>query len=241
MTGIRIITLITAVAAIFSFPLNSKASETGIASEETPAIGETIEEKQVIITKVLNDGTTVSEVFDTDSISISDTGEVTRLDLPVQTPKRKEMSKLMLGAELGTSLDLSSTDLSTFNFEVLFGYRYNWVQLLGVQVGVHKSLGTRDSFIPICLVFRTPFRSKPSRFFFHFNAGYSFNTVASSAMFGDITAAIGGGINLAQRPKFQSNISLVVGFRHFNQRHQEVTQIGKENVGFAQISFGISI
>lgn len=234
MAKVRLLTLITAMAAIFCFSTNSAA--------QSPNGGERVVEKKTIITKVLQDGSVITETIDTDSISISETGEVIRHTAPTESDiKRKTMSKLMLGAELGSCLDLTSTDMSTFNFEILFGYRWKAIQLLGVQVGIHKSLGTSDTFIPICLVFRTPFRAKPSRFFFHFNAGYSFNTVASSAMFGDITAAIGAGINLVQRPRFQSNISLAVGFRHFNQRHQVLSQIDRENVGFAQISFGISM
>lgn len=91
------------------------------------------------------------------------------------------------------------------------------------------------------VVFRTGFRQNPTLFFMHFNAGYSFNTVSRSSMFGDITATLGCGINLVQRPKFQSNIVAGFGFRHFARRHQEMAQIYKPNVGFALISLGISM
>lgn len=237
MHGIRILTLITALAAIFFFSANALAE-----SPESQANGETIIEQKVIITKVLDDGTVITEEGDTSLLDNADSSI-----LQARTPKesdplkKREMSKFMMGIELGTGLDVSSNDLSTFNADIIFGYRYKAIQLLGVQVGIHKSLGSRDSFIPLSLVFRTSFRSKPSLCFFHMNAGYSFNTISSSPMFGDITATIGCGVNLVQRPKFQSNIILGFGFRHFNRRHQEMTQIAKDNVGFAQISLGISI
>ena len=60
-------------------------------------------------------------------------------------------------------------------------------------------------------------------------------------MFGDYLATIGCGVNIVQRPSFQSNVILSVGFRHFTEKHQAMASIGKPNLGFAQISFGISM
>lgn len=229
MAKVSKIILITAIAAILMFTVPAKA--------QSPV--ETTIEETTTITKVMADGTVITE-----TISSDDTEALMSKRTPeevIPSVKNEQLRNLMLGLELSTCLDVSSSDLSTFNAEIMFGYRHKAIQLLGLMVGIHKSLGSRDSFIPVCLVFRTSFRKKPSRFFMHFNAGYSFNTVSRSPMFGDVTACLGGGINLVQRRKFQSNIVLGFGFRHFNRRHQEMTQIFKENVGFAQISLGISI
>lgn len=58
------------------------------------------------------------------------------------------MSTVMIGTELSTSLDLSGADMSTFNADILIGYRHKLIQTLGVSFGMHKSLGTRDSSYP---------------------------------------------------------------------------------------------
>ena len=252
MTRIRSITLITALAAVFYFS-PAKASETepelppdsiyssNTVKESSLPISKTEEliEEKVIVTKVLNDGTVITETGDMELLAKRN--KTTRENDKNLTYQPTGLRKFMLGAELGMGLDLSSTDMSTFNFDIVFGYRYKIIQLIGVKLGIHKSLGTSDSFMPISFVFRTSFTPRPSLFFFHMNAGYSFNTVSSSPMFGDITAQVGCGLNLVQRRRFQSYLILGVGFRHFNHRHREMIQIEKDNVGFAQVTLGISI
>lgn len=226
-----------AVMAACIFPLfTASASKSG-----EPEIQEV---KTVVITKIMEDGTTITETVDTDSEEDLELLLKKRTQ-PEATPGHikpdTRLRKFSMGLELSTGLDLSGLDLSTFNTDILIGYRCKAFPIIGVQLGVHKSLGSRDVFLPICFVLRTSFRNRPSPLFFHFNAGYSFNTISSSKMFGDITAAIGCGIKLAERRNFQSNIVLALGFRHFNQRHQMMTRIDKPNTGYAQISFGVSI
>lgn len=231
MARIRIISLITAIAVIFiTFPVS------GADSGQTPVV-----EKSVTITTVLNDGTVITYEEETDEASLETLAKRGFNQDPITKNAPKKMSNFMMGAELSTGLDLSGSDLSTFNLDFLIGYRHKAIQLLGVQFGAHKALGDRDCFLPICLVFRSSFSAKPKPVFFHLSAGYSFNTVSSSKMFGDVTATIGCGVNLVQRSKFQSVIIVAFGFRHFNERHQDLISIDKSNCGFAQISFGISI
>ncbi|MDE6810938.1 MAG: hypothetical protein K2J15_01160 [Muribaculaceae bacterium] len=197
----------------------------------------------ITVTKVFSDSTTVSRTFKDMKAAQrwAESGSYSQLADADLKPVRTSPSNFMMGAELGTGLDLSGMDLSTFNIDFLFGYRGRAIQLLGVGAGLHKSLGSRDSFIPLQVVFRTGFSSRQTLAFMHVSAGYSFNTVSSSPMFGDVTATIGGGINLVQKPKFQSNITLSFGFRHFSERHQELAQVFKPNVGFVQIAMGISM
>lgn len=265
MAKVSLKILISASAAIiFSLP----AFANGIESESDRLVKSdtieyanphsagtiTIKEETTVITQVYSDGRVITETINgpvpedheignqsldaDDNRSSSDSSY--KLSDAAES-RRKAMSRFTAGIELGTGLDISGNDLSTFNFDLLFGYRHKAIQLLGVNIGVHKSLGSRDSYIPICAVIRTSFRPKPSLMFLHFSAGYSFNTISNSPMFGDITATLGCGINLVQRTKFQSNIIMAFGFRHLNTRHQELTRINQNNVGFAQISFGISM
>ena len=224
-------------------------SETSVQTPEPkpePEPQQEISTERVIITRYLSDGTVRNDTIDSSgkrhdiTLLSGDTQPVVR-PAAMRKPRRTKMSSVMIGAELSTGLDLSGADMSTFNADLLIGYRHKVIQLLGLSLGIHKSLGTRDSFIPIQIVFRTSFRPRPSLMFMHFSTGYSFNTISSSPMFGDYLATIGCGVNIVQRPSFQSNVILSVGFRHFTEKHQAMASIGKPNLGFAQMSYGISM
>lgn len=204
--------------------------------------------EKVVITRFLSDGTVRNDtILSPGEIIIQSESEVVsplvakRYGTKSPVVPSDMMRSVMVGLELSTDLDLSSTDLSTFNADLLFGYRHKVIQLLGASVGVHKSMGSSDCFIPIQAVFRTGFSPRPTLCFMHLSAGYSFNTIADSHMFGDTMATLGVGVNLARSRKFQSNIVLAFGFRHLNERHRELTSINKPNLGFTQISFGISM
>lgn len=195
--------------------------------------------EKMVVTRYLSDGS-----VRTDTISGTDLNNSALLQPAPQAPrkpKRTKMNPVMIGAELSTSLDLSGADMSTFNADLLLGYRHKLIQFLGVSLGMHKSLGTRDSFIPVQLVFRTGVVPRQELLFLHISAGYSFNTISSSPMFGDLAASVGCGVNLVQKPSFQSRVILAFGFRHFTEKHQALASVSKPNVGFAQIAFGISM
>lgn len=142
------------------------------------------------------------------------------------------------GAEFGTSIDVSGYDSSTFNVDVVIGYKSNYFRMLGVSVGVHRAFGTGDNFIPISAVVRTSFSSRPRLFFMSLKAGYSFNTISDSPTFGDINATLGCGINLAISRHFKSHLILGYEFRHFNKKHREMYSIVAKDISLATLTFG---
>ncbi|MDE6753273.1 MAG: hypothetical protein K2J82_01520 [Muribaculaceae bacterium] len=144
------------------------------------------------------------------------------------------------GAELGTSIDISGYDSSTFNIDAIFGYKNSLFRTLGMGVGIHRALGTGDNFIPVYAIMRTSFSKKPGLFFMSLKAGYSFNTISNSPTFGDTNASLGAGINLAMSKNFQSHIILGYEFRHFNQKHRDKYSIEAENVSLATLTFGVN-
>ena len=144
------------------------------------------------------------------------------------------------GAEFGASIDLSGYDTSTFNVDAVFGYKNNYFRILGAGAGIHKSLGSRDNFIPVYAMMRTSFSTRPRLFFMSLKVGYSFNTMGDSPMFGDTNAQLGAGINLAMSKKFQSHIILAYEFRHFNKRHKYILNDKEDDISLATISFGVN-
>ncbi|MCM1377275.1 MAG: hypothetical protein NC097_03065 [Clostridium sp.] len=144
------------------------------------------------------------------------------------------------GAEVGGSIDLTGHDMSTFDIDALFGYKNDYIRLLGVGVGVQKSFGANNMFVPLYVVFRSSFRKQPSLLFFNIKVGYSFNTIEESPTYGDISASVGIGINLAMGKKFQSHILLSWGYRHFTDRHKANFNLDTRNINMAQIGFGVN-
>lgn len=148
--------------------------------------------------------------------------------------------KMVFGAELGSSIDVSGYDTSTFDAELTLGYRNRLIRTLGIATGVQRSFGNRNTFIPICLVFDSSFRSKPSPFFLHLKGGYSFNTIDHSTTFGNTCGCIGLGLNLAMTRKMMSHIIIGYAFRHFDHKHEMPGARSTENVSLAQLAFGVT-
>ena len=118
------------------------------------------------------------------------------------------LSNFTWGVDVGSSIDLRGYDMSTFDLDVMIGYKSEFIRAIGIGAGVHRSFGKKNNFIPLYFVFRSSFRSKPSLFFFNMRAGYAFSTIADGASRGGVMAAMGVGINLAMSKKFQSHMLL---------------------------------
>ena len=144
------------------------------------------------------------------------------------------------GAETGMSVDVSGYDSSTFNVDAIIGYKNSMFRILGAGVGMHRALGSGDTYIPVYALMRTSFSKRPRLLFLSLKAGYSFNTIGDAPTFGDVNAAIGMGINLAVRRNFQTHIILSYEFRHFNQRHRSSIQLDAEDISLASLTFGVN-
>lgn len=145
------------------------------------------------------------------------------------------------GAEAGASLDLTGYDMSTFNVDVLFGYKNDYIKLAGFGAGIHRSVQSGDNFIPVYATIQTSFRKKPSLLFFSAKIGYSFNTISDSPTFGDLSSAMGVGFNLSRSKTAQTHIILSAGYRYFNRRHIDmVDRIDRHYIYIASLSFGVS-
>lgn len=176
-----------------------------------------------------------------ESISDSATEEKEeRESLFPQATKDLGKSHFTWGAEFGASIDLSGYDTSTFNVDAVFGYKNNYLRIIGAGAGIHRSLGNGDNFIPVYAVVRTSFSRLPRLFFMSLKVGYSFNTMGDSPTFGDSNAQLGAGINLAIGKKFQSHIILAYEFRHFNKRHKYILNDKADNISLATLSFGVN-
>lgn len=171
---------------------------------------------------------------------VADEKEEERESLFPKATRNLETSHFTWGAEFGASIDLSGYNTSTFNVDAVLGYKNKYLRILGAGVGIHRSLGTGDNFVPVYALMRTSFSSRPRLFFLSLKVGYSFNTMGDSPTFGDTNSQIGWGINLAMSRKFQSHIILAYEYRHFNARHKYVLNDKANDISLATISFGVN-
>ena len=150
------------------------------------------------------------------------------------------LSHFTWGAEIGSSIDLTSHDLSTFDLDVLIGYKNAYLKLLGAGVGVHRSIHTGNTFIPVYGVIRTSFTSRPSLCFMDLQAGYSFNTFSGASTFGDFTCSLGCGVNFSQSRRCKTYMIVSGGYRYFNENHKSIAKLDTRYIFVARLVFGIN-
>lgn len=173
--------------------------------------------------------------------SIDSIQAANRESLFPESSKSLAKSHFTWGAEAGASLDLSGHDMSTFDVDVLFGYKNSYIRMLGIGAGIHRTIQGGNNFIPIYATIQTSFRKKPSLLFMSARIGYSFNTINDSPTFGDLASTLGIGINLSRSRLASSYILLSAGYRYFNKRHIDmVDRLNQHYVYIAQLRFGVS-
>lgn len=172
--------------------------------------------------------------------SVNPESETERESIFPNNSRSLENSHFTWGAEMGSSIDMTGHDQSTFDADVNFGYKNSLLRLVGLGVGVHRAFGNGNNFVPVYAIFRSSFTRRPSLLFMTMKIGYSFNTIGDADTFGDAMASVGCGINLATGKNFKSHLSLCFGYRYFNQRHQSKIEIDTKNVYLAQINFGVN-
>lgn len=144
------------------------------------------------------------------------------------------------GAEVGSSVDLTGNNLTTFDANIYCGWKNSFFQMAGVGVGMQRSIGNGNSFIPFFAMLRTSFRNRPSRFFFNLKGGYSFNTLSSGHSKGGFQFSAGGGMVLKRTKLLQSYIMLAYGYYHISHTQVDELNLDIKHVDFAQIIFGIT-
>ena len=133
-----------------------------------------------------------------------------------------------------------SHDLSTFDIDVLLGYKNAFIKMAGIGAGIHRSIHSGNNFIPLYAVVRTNFRNRPSLFFFNLQAGYSFNTLSDSGTVGDFYGALGLGINLQQTKMSKTYVILSGSYQYFSEDSKIKTDIDSNYIFFAKLVIGVN-
>lgn len=77
----------------------------------------------------------------------------TRESLFPEKSRSLAKSHFTWGAEAGASIDLTGHDMSTFDVDVLFGYKNSYIRMVGLGAGIHTALcreeTTSSLFMPL--------------------------------------------------------------------------------------------
>ena len=186
-----------------------------------------------------SDNRTERDIQNIENTGVSDDDNIRESFFP-QKSRSLSFSHFTWGAEAGSSLDLTSHDLSTFDVDVLLGYKDSLIKLAGIGAGIHRSIHTGNNFIPVYGVIRTSFRRKPSLLFMNLQAGYSFNTISDNGTLGDFYGALGVGVNLQQTQRAKSYIILSAAYQYFSQANKEKINMDSNYIFFARLVVGVN-
>lgn len=145
------------------------------------------------------------------------------------------------GVDVGSSIDLTSHDMSTFDVDAVLGFKNSFIKTAGIGIGIHRSVQSGDNFIPVYALLRTSFTRRPSLCFFNLRVGYSFNTIGDSPCYGDFSTAAGIGFNLSSSRMAKTYIIVGAGYRYFKQRHIDaIDKLDTHYILLAQLQFGVN-
>ena len=79
---------------------------------------------------------------------------------------KSPMSHFCWGADLGGSIDMSGHDMSTIDIGANFGYKNDYLRLLGIGASLNMMVSNSNRSFPIYGIVRTNFMNRPSLCFF---------------------------------------------------------------------------
>lgn len=145
------------------------------------------------------------------------------------------------GGEVGASVDIGGYDLSTFDLDLIIGYKNSWIRTLGISAGLHRDFSAGTHFVPLQVVFRSPLTASNKICFLNLKSGYSFNTVNNdSGTHGGFILTTGIGFNLAMSKNFNSHLILSYEYIRLNKKQNQLIDKRRTNVDLIQILFGVT-
>lgn len=150
-----------------------------------------------------------------------------------------EKSGFAWGVNAGSSIDLTSNDLSTLNADVYFGVRTPTVTMAALGAGIHAMVSNSGRIYPVYAMLRTSFSKKPRLCFLDLRAGIAFSTLPGSPGQRSFYGAPSLGIRLASGRSFSSYVT--VGYTFIGLKSFGTAKDHKNLNGLSMASIGIGI
>ncbi len=110
------------------------------------------------------------------------------------------------GADAGSAVDMSATDMSAIDLNVNIGYKGPYVRFLGIGAGISTMVDNASRLYPLYALFRTSFSPRPRFCFLDVRAGVAFCNLRDLSTQTDFYGSLGLGITLASSQRFSSHI-----------------------------------
>lgn len=151
-----------------------------------------------------------------------------------------ESSRFTWGADVGTSIDVGGYDMSTFDLDVVVGYKHGLIRTLGVSAGVHRDFSKGNHLIPVCGVLRLAFSPTQELTFLNLKGGYSFNSIGDTDTTKGFVMTAGIGFNLAMSRRFRSHLILSYEYLRLNGEQRILVDRSRNHVDMIQLLFGVT-
>lgn len=147
------------------------------------------------------------------------------------------------GAELGGSIDMTGSDMASFNFGLHVGVRYRWIKFLGVGLSYNIMTANSCRHMPIFAELRTDFSSRPRLLFFDIKGGVSVNSLPENISRTGGYIFTGIGCNLAKSKNFSSY--LLLGYSFVNKGNLVIPAdsslpMHTDDISYATVSLGVT-
>ncbi len=144
------------------------------------------------------------------------------------------------GASAGASIDMSSNDMSTVDFDITLGFRRGWINFLGLGLGADIMVSNSCRTFPLYAELRTNFLNHPTIGFWDFKAGMALNYLEHNHQQTGVYAFTGPGFNLARSRKFNSYI--LIGYTFVQRRPINGPEMYHDfgSLHYATVKIGVS-
>ena len=123
------------------------------------------------------------------------------------------------GADLGTGIDLTTSDMTSVDIHAYLGYKSNLFRFLGVGFGINTMMNNSSRAYPLYAMLRTSFSSRPRLCFLNLRLGAAFNYFDGFEKQTDFYGSVGLGITLAAGRRFSSH--LIIGYTFMPVRNMK--------------------
>lgn len=160
--------------------------------------------------------------------------------LPLYAQNEIKTSHFSWGMDIGSSIDMTSSEMTNINFSGFVGYKNNYFRALGVGTEFDIMTSNSSRSIPVYALMRTSFIPGHHLLFGDFRVGASFNRIYDFKSQTGLFASVGLGGTLAKGKTFKSH--LIIGYKFISRSditvEDKVEQFG--DLHYAFVSLGIS-
>lgn len=144
------------------------------------------------------------------------------------------------GVDVGSSIDLTSQDMSSINADAYLGLRTPYTDIVGFGAGIHTMVGNSSFTYPIYALVRTSFAEKPRLCFLDLRLGLTLNNFFDSSSKPSIYVNPALGVHLKRGNSYLSYLALGYEYNSANSPVNPDTGKSLKPISMVNVRLGIS-